>query len=251
MKQKAGPDPDFPYLAENERFLFPAPEKAKHDSIIAWGGNLSPGMLLSAYEQGLFPWYSKGEPVIWHSPDPRFVIFPQTLHVSASMKKLLKRGQFTITLDRHFPAVIRACSRVERPGQGGTWITESMISAYRELHRLGWAHSAEARFEGKLSGGCYGIRLGSAFFGESMFSLKPNASKAAFITLARLLFKDGVSFIDCQQPTRHMESLGGVEIGRREFLALLRENLAARAGPEADRADRRGSWAEISLARVY
>ena len=248
MKHKAGPDPDFPYLSENERFSFPAPEEARHDSIIAWGGNLSPGMLLSAYEQGLFPWYSKGEPVIWHSPDPRFVIFPQTLHVSSSMKKLLKRKQFAITLDGNFPAVIRACSLVERPGQGGTWITESMIYAYRELHRLGWAHSAEAHLEGKLSGGCYGIRLGSTFFGESMFSLEPNASKAAFITLARFLFEDGVSFIDCQQHTRHMESLGGVEISRLEFLAQLRETIAARAASDTDRADRRGSWAELSLA---
>jgi leucyl/phenylalanyl-tRNA--protein transferase len=218
-----GPDPDFPYLTENERFSFPPPGKAAHDSIVAWGGNLSPGMLLSAYEQGLFPWYSEGEPIIWHSPDPRFVIFPGKLHVSSSMKKVLKRGDFTIRMDSDFRAVITACSKMERRGQSGTWITADMIAAYTELHRLGWAHSAEAWHDGVLAGGCYGVRLGNAFFGESMFSMKPNASKAAFLTLARLLFDEGVRFIDCQQHTAHLESLGGEEISRKEFLALLGE----------------------------
>jgi len=220
-----GPDPDFPYLAEDERFSFPPPEKAKHDSVVAWGGNLSPGMLLSAYEQGLFPWYSEGEPVIWHSPDPRFVIFPEKLHVSSSMKKILNRGDFTIHMDRDFHGVISACSQIKRPGQRGTWITGDIIDAYTELHRLGWAHSSEAYHEGVLAGGCYGIRLGNAFFGESMFAITPNASKAAFLTLARRLFDEGVRFIDCQQHTAHLESLGGEEISRKEFLALLRETL--------------------------
>jgi len=229
-----GPDPAFPYLTENERFSFPAPEKAKHESVIAWGGNLSPGMLLSAYEQGLFPWYSEGEPIIWHSPDPRFVIFPGKLRVSASMKKVLRQGIFTVSFDKDFPGVIGACSQMERPGQDGTWITADMIEAYTDLHRLGFAHSAEAYLQGELAGGCYGIRLGNAFFGESMFTRKTNASKAAFLTLARHLFDDGVRFIDCQQHTRHLESLGGEEIGRKEFIALLRETLRSghdRAAP--------------------
>ena len=221
-----GPDPDFPFLSENERFSFPPPVKAKHDSIVAWGGNLSPGMLLSAYEQGLFPWYGEGDPVIWHSPDPRFVIFPERLHVSSSMKKILRRAYFTISMDGDFQGVITACSKIERRGQGGTWITCDIIDAYTELHRLGWAHSSEAYREGRLVGGCYGIRLGNAFFGESMFSLEPNASKAAFLTLARLLFDDGVRFIDCQQHTAHLESLGGEEISRGDFLRLLRETLS-------------------------
>jgi leucyl/phenylalanyl-tRNA--protein transferase len=243
-----GPDPDFPFLNENERFSFPLPENAGHEntepsSIIACGGNLSPGMLLSAYEQGLFPWYSEDSPLFWHSPDPRFVLFPEKLHVSASMKKVLKRGTFTITLDEDFSGVIANCARIERPDQGGTWITGGMRAAYTELHRLGWAHSAEAWFEGeslvnepkvnepkvrKLAGGCYGIRLGNIFFGESMFSRKPNASKVAFITLARLLFNDGVRFIDCQVHTRHLESLGAEDISRKEFLTLLRETLGNR-----------------------
>ena len=136
------------------RFSFPLPEKARHYSIVAWGGNLSPGMLLSAYEQGLFPWYSDGEPVIWHSPDPRFVLFPEKLHVSASMKKLLRKSEFRITLDNDFSGVIKGCSEIDRPGQGGTWITNDMINAYTELHRLGWAHSAEAWVGDELAGGC-------------------------------------------------------------------------------------------------
>ena len=225
MRNKSGPDPDFPYLTENERFLFPAPENAKHDSIVAWGGNLSPGMLLSAYEQGLFPWYCEGEPVIWHSPDPRFVIFNGKLHVSRSMEKVLKTKVFTITMDRDFPGVISACSQARRPGQSGTWITSDMIAAYTELHRLGWAHSAEAYFDGKLMGGCYGLRMGNFFFGESMFARKPNASKAAFVTLARQLFDEGVILIDCQQHTHHLESFGAVEISRKEFITLVRESL--------------------------
>jgi len=224
MRNKSGPDPDFPYLTENERFLFPPPERAKHDSIVAWGGNLSPGMLLSAYEQGLFPWYCEGEPVIWHSPDPRFVIFQGKLHVSRSMEKTLKQKVFAITIDRDFSGVIKECSQVKRHGQNGTWITADMIAAYTELHRLGWAHSAEAYCEGELSGGCYGVRLGNFFFGESMFSKVSNAGKAAFVTLARRLFEEGVCLIDCQQHTCLLESFGAKDISRKEFLALLRDS---------------------------
>ena len=252
MSFPSGPDPDFPYLSENERFQFPPPEKAAQKSIVAWGGNLSPGMLLSAYEQGLFPWYSGGEPILWQSPDPRFIIFPEKLHVSSSMKKVIRQGQFTICFDRDFAGVIRACSQATRPNQDGTWITKDMIAAYTELHRLGWAHSAEAYCSGDpvncgpplLAGGCYGIRLGNVFFGESMYARKTNASKAAFLSLARLLFDDGVRFIDCQQHTRHLESLGGEEISRQDFIALLRDTLSSRrpGSKEADSADRRFSW---------
>ena len=223
MPLPIGPDPDFPYLSENERISFPNPEQANHESIITWGGNLSPGVLLSAYEQGLFPWYSQGDPVIWHSPDPRFVIFPEKLHVSKSMRKILDRGGFELTINRDFPGVIKACSQKFRPGQTGTWITKDIIDAYTELHRLGWAFSAEAYRNGALAGGCYGIRMGRAFFGESMFSDAPNASKAAFLSFALRLFSDGVQFIDCQVPTNHLESLGGEKISRKDFLALLRK----------------------------
>ncbi|GHU88660.1 leucyl/phenylalanyl-tRNA--protein transferase [Spirochaetia bacterium] len=224
-RPRPGPDPLFPYLSETERYQFPDPEESPGD-IIAVGGNLSPGMLLSAYEQGIFPWYNPEDPILWQSPDPRFVLFPENLHVSASMKKVLKKDEFEIALDRDFSGVIKGCAEIDRSGQDGTWITDDIISAYTELHRLGYAHSAESYYEGKLVGGCYGIRLGKVFFGESMFARQSNASKAAFLTLAKKLFAEGLAFIDCQVHTDHLESLGGIEMSRREFLKLLRETLA-------------------------
>jgi leucyl/phenylalanyl-tRNA--protein transferase len=198
-------------------------------------------MLLSAYEQGIFPWFNPEDPIIWQSPDPRFILFPEKLHISRSMEKVFKREYFTIALDRDFTGVIKACASVKRPGQGGTWITADIINAYTSLHRLGFAHSAESYADGKLVGGCYGIRLGRIFFGESMFSKKPNASKAAFLTLARLLFADDLAFIDCQVYTNHLASLGGKEISRNDYLAILRGNL----GPRDDRTDRRGNWGDL------
>ena len=225
---RPGPDPDFPYLGENDRFTFPDSAEWT-DEIIAVGGNLSPGMLLSAYEQGIFPWYNPGDPILWQSPDPRFVIFPARLHISASMRKILKTRRFVISFDQDFAGVISGCAGVERRGQGGTWISGDIIEAYTELHRLGWAHSAEAWQDGKLAGGCYGIRLGRLFFGESMFARKANASKAAFLTLAESLFDDGVACIDCQVPSDHLGSLGGETLSRAGFLKLLKKNLAPRA----------------------
>ena len=246
-----GPDPDFPYLNEYDRYSFPPPE-TWGDWVVAVGGNLSPGMLLSAYEQGIFPWYNADEPVLWQSPEARFVIFPEKLHVSASMEKVLRRGVFSVSLDRDFQGVIQGCAETPRPGQDGTWITGDIIAAYKELHRLGWAHSAEAYQDGKLAGGCYGIRLGNVFFGESMFARVSNASKAAFLSLARFLFADEVRFIDCQVPTEHLRSLGGEEMDRGMFLGLLRETLASRnvcreqgglwRPGGTDEADRRGNW---------
>jgi len=228
MKFKPGPDPGFPYLDENKRFHFPPPERWT-DSIVAVGGNLSPGMLLSAYEQGIFPWYGPDDPLIWQSPDPRMVIFPEKLHISRSMKKIFEKKEFEITLNRNFAAVIRGCAEIARPGQGGTWISDDIIAAYTEMHRLGWAISAEAYLDGELAGGCYGIRMGRMFFGESMFARKPNASKAAFISLASLLFAEGVTFIDCQMPSNHLRSLGGEEMPRDKFLELLKQGLGGGA----------------------
>jgi leucyl/phenylalanyl-tRNA--protein transferase len=207
-------------------------------------------MLLSAYEQGIFPWYSEGEPILWHSPDPRFVVFPEKLHISESMRKVLRHRTFDLRLDNDFEAVIRACSEAKRPGQNGTWITEDMMAAYIELHRLGWVHSSEAYHEGRLVGGCYGIRLGNAFFGESMFAKESNSSKAAFLGIAELLFSDGVGFIDCQVHTDHLESLGAVDVPRNRFIVFLEAALANRKGfpdadasyAETDEADRRGNW---------
>jgi leucyl/phenylalanyl-tRNA--protein transferase len=218
-----GPDPEFPYLDVNRRFSFPDPSIVKGD-IVAIGGNLSPGMLLSAYEQGIFPWYNPDDPILWQSPDPRLVIFPDTLHVSRSMQKLFKRGDFEIIFDGNFDGVIRGCGKINRPGQGGTWITDDIIAGYSELFRLGYVHSAESRQGGVLVGGCYGVLLERVFCGESMFAMVPNASKAAFLTLARYLFEErGVQFIDCQVPTDHLRSLGGQVVNRAEFLRLLKD----------------------------
>jgi leucyl/phenylalanyl-tRNA--protein transferase len=228
---KPGPDPDFPYLTYNDYFSFPNPKKWD-GSIVAVGGNLSPGMLLSAYEQGIFPWYGPEDPVIWQSPDPRFVLFPDRLCISSSMKKILKKEVFKITFDKDFPGVIKGCANVIRFKKGNphndTWITRDIIEAYTELHRLGFAHSAEAWQDGELAGGCYGILMGRVFIGESMFAKKSNASKAAFLTLAQKLFESGVSFIDCQTPSRHLQSLGGEEMSRENYLALLKANGAIR-----------------------
>jgi len=186
-------------------------------------------MLLSAYEQGIFPWYGPGDPIIWQSPDPRMVIFPEDLHVSRSMKKVLARGDFRISFNRDFGSVIRNCAETFRPGQDGTWIDADIIAAYGKLHLLGYAISAEAYRGERLVGGCYGIRLANrgpkVFCGESMFALEPNASKAAFLTLARRLFAEDFAFVDCQIPTDHLRSLGGREMPRREFLELLRKAL--------------------------
>jgi leucyl/phenylalanyl-tRNA--protein transferase len=223
MQFTPGPDPDFPYLGENDRYSFPVHQNWK-DSIIAIGGNLSPGMLLSAYEQGIFPWYGPADPLIWQSPDPRMVIFPEKLHISRSMHRIFEKGEFKITFNSDFAAVIRGCAETERSGQGGTWISADIIDAYTELYRLGRALSAESWLGGELAGGCYGLCIGKVFCGESMFARKPNASKAAFLSLAQKLFANGITFIDCQVPSNHLRSLGGQEMSRGEFLALLKES---------------------------
>jgi leucyl/phenylalanyl-tRNA--protein transferase len=226
LKIPVGPDPDFPYLGAEGKFQFPDPENCA-DDIVAFGGNLSPGMLLSAYEQGIFPWFNPQDPVIWQSPRTRFIITPDTLHISTTMQKIFKRRDFEIRFDYDFPQVIKTCSLIKREGQGGTWITADMISAYNKLHRLGYAHSAESYVDGELAGACYGILLGKIFFGESMFSKKSNASKAAFLSYAQKLFTQGVKLIDCQVPTDHLASMGGREIDRKDFLKLVK-NLARR-----------------------
>jgi len=224
----------FPYLDENNTFQFPTPDSATPEGIVAVGGNLSPGMLLSAYNQGIFPWYSDGDPIIWWSPDPRCVIFTDELHVSKSMKKLLRRGQFSITLDRRFRDVITACKKIPRRGQNGTWITDAMLEAYSILHDLGYAHSVEVLDDGWLAGGMYGVSLGSFFFGESMFSLIPNASKAAIIRLNNIIKKMGFLMIDCQIFSLHLRTLGARMIPRNEFLRLLEDGLKSET--------HRGNW---------
>ncbi len=172
---------------------FPPAETAGRDGLLAMGGDLSPRRLLRAYGRGIFPWYGEGEPILWWSPDPRFVLFPSEFHASGSLKKLLKRHAFTFTFDRVFAEVIAGCAQ-PRPDQQGTWITPAMRDAYVDLHRLGYAHSLEAWKDGELAGGVYGISLGRCFFAESMFHLEDNASKAALAVLAATLVQKGLRF---------------------------------------------------------
>lgn len=201
---------------------FPDPETAERepDGLLAVGGDLSAERLLNAYRQGIFPWYSHGQPILWWSPDPRMVLFPDQLHVSRSLRRVLRRGRFRITFDLAFDAVVEACA-APRKDEAGTWITGEMKEAYRRLHRLGHAHSAEAWHEGELAGGVYGVQLGSLFFGESMFSRVSDASKAAFVQLVRSLQAHGCPLVDCQVHTAHLESLGAILVPRRRFLEVL------------------------------
>ncbi|MDX9958692.1 MAG: leucyl/phenylalanyl-tRNA--protein transferase [Spirochaetia bacterium] len=229
-------DPDFPWLEEGEYFGFPPLEGASQEGILCSGGNLSPGMLLSAYRQGVFPWFNTDDPIIWWSPDPRFVLLPEELHVSTTMRKLIRKNRFRLTLDTAFDQVIGHCSGVPRPGQRGTWITDDMIDAYRRMHVLGYAHSAEAWLDDRLVGGLYGLSIGSAFFGESMFSLEPDASKAAFIPLVWRLRDEGFTLIDSQVQTAHVKSLGGRDIQRDDYMQILS---AAIAVP-----DMKGNWGQ-------
>jgi leucyl/phenylalanyl-tRNA--protein transferase len=207
-----------------EAVLFPPVDHAVKSGLLAVGGDLSPERLLAAYREGIFPWYGDGEPILWWSPDPRFVLFPDELRVSRSMRQFLKKGLVRFMFDRAFREVVAACGR-PRPGQPGTWITPEMREAYGALHDLGYAHSVEVWQGKELVGGLYGVSLGRAFFGESMFSAIPNASKAALITLVECLRERGFDLIDCQVETAHLAGLGARMIPRREFLALLKESL--------------------------
>ncbi|MDQ7830829.1 MAG: leucyl/phenylalanyl-tRNA--protein transferase [Desulfovibrionaceae bacterium] len=217
--------PIFALSDDPEDLRFPPPHLAEPGGLLAVGGDLSVPRLLAAYSQGIFPWYDDDSPILWWSPDPRPVLFPAELHVPRRLERVLRQDRFEISLNTDFPAVIRACARARRPGQPGTWITAEMVAAYVALHNAGFAHSVEARLDGALVGGAYGVALGRAFFGESMFHLVPEASKAAFVTLARHLRERGFAFIDCQQTTEHMARFGCREIPRREFLRLVREAL--------------------------
>lgn len=204
--------------------FFPPLTMADEDGLLAIGGDLSAERLLLAYRSGIFPWYNEEEPICWWSPDPRFVLYPDELKVSNSMKTVLHNGKFRFTINRAFTTVIQNCKTVSRKGQDGTWISSAMQKAYTTLHELGYAHSAETWMDGELVGGLYGVRLGNIFFGESMFSLKPNASKFAFINYVKQLQKENVQLIDCQLHTNHLESLGARMIPRELFAQILVTN---------------------------
>lgn len=205
--------------------VFPDPERAEPDGLLAVGGDLSPRRLLAAYERGIFPWFSEKGPILWWSPDPRLVLRPEWLHLPRSLARTLRRGRYAVRADTAFAEVIAGCAAARRPGQRGTWITPEMIAAYERLHRMGFAHSFEA-WEGEgLAGGLYGVSLGGAFFGESMFSERPDASKAAFAASVPWLADRGVALVDCQVRTEHLVRFGAREIPRAAFLAELRRAL--------------------------
>lgn len=214
-----------PIYRLEEDITFPPPSRATKEGILAVGGDLSPQRLISAYASGIFPWYSEGEPILWWSPAPRMVLFPKEAHVSRSMQRVMKKQLFRWTVDRNFRGVIDQCQIAPRKNQQGTWITPEMREAYVQLHDLGFAHSLEVWQDNKLVGGIYGPSLGKCFFGESMFSNVTNASKFAFITLARLMERMGFVMLDCQVPNDHLVSLGACEIPRKKYLSLLSEAL--------------------------
>jgi len=202
------------------------------NGLLAAGGDLSPRRLISAYSLGIFPWYNPGEPILWWTPDPRSVVYPNEFKPSRSLKKLINRKTFTVTMDTCFSDVITLCAQPRR-NEAGTWIDKDINKAYNQLHEIGFAHSVEVWFEGKLVGGLYGIALGKAFFGESMFSTMDNASKVAFASLCEQLTKWQFEIIDCQVHNPHLASLGAVEIPRKTFLNQL---------SSAIKKDEQGHW---------
>jgi leucyl/phenylalanyl-tRNA--protein transferase len=211
---------------------FPPLEQALEEpaGLLAAGGDLSPERLIAAYRAGIFPWYSPGQPVLWWSPDPRAVLFPEEFNCTRSLAKTLRNGGLTLSVDRDFAAVIDGCA-APRAASPGTWITPEMRAAYLELHRLGCAHSVEVWRGGALTGGLYGVRLGGVFFGESMFSRARDASKAALAHLVRLCRRNAIAVIDCQLPSRHLASLGARTIPRAKFQALLSEHVRTASEP--------------------
>jgi len=209
------------YLLSDD-LVFPPVEQADEEGLLAIGGDLGTKRLLLAYRSGIFPWYNEGEPICWWSPDPRFVLFPEELAVSKSMQQVMRQNRFSFTVNTRFEEVIASCKSITRKGQHGTWISPAVHKAYTRLHQEGHTYSAETWLDGQLVGGLYGIRMGSVFFGESMFSKTPNASKFAFIHFVSALQNEQVKLIDCQVYTAHLESLGARMIPRAEFTRMLK-----------------------------
>jgi leucyl/phenylalanyl-tRNA--protein transferase len=214
-----------PVFQLTRELIFPPVEMAEPEGLLAVGGDLSVERLTLAYSQGIFPWYPEGHPILWWSPDPRLVLFPDELKVSRSLRQTIRKGIYRITMDTAFEDVIGKCAEVHRAEDGGTWITEEMRLAYIDLHRAGHAHSVEAWKDGELAGGLYGVSLGGAFFGESMFYLEPDASKVALVYLNDRLRAWGFELVDCQVTTEFFKRMGAREIPRAEFLRLLSKAL--------------------------
>lgn len=218
----------------DEPVAFPSPRFAGKDGLLAIGGALSAKRLLLAYRMGIFPWFSDDQPILWWSPDPRLVLYPDEIKISKSLKKVIKKKIFHLTMDTAFEEVINACAHVPRADDQGTWIVKDMIDAYCRLHESGFAHSVEAWYKGKLAGGLYGISLGKSFFGESMFTYMSNASKVAFVSLVDYLRRLSFDMVDCQIATAHLIRFGAIEISRDRFLNELEQSL--------DAPTRRGKW---------
>jgi len=214
------------HLLTNE-IKFPSPNLATDEGLVALGGDLSVERLVEAYSNGIFPWFSEGEPILWWSPHPRLVVFPKDYKPAKSLRQKLNQKKFEVAFDSNFEGVIKECALSPRKDQEGTWITPEMEQAYINLHKAGYAHSVEAYKNGQLAGGLYGVSLGKVFFGESMFFNVSDASKVAFHYLVRFCLKNGFHFIDAQQDTSHLKRLGGILVSRKEFLFLLREALKA------------------------
>ena len=209
-------------FALSDELIFPPVHLAEPNGLLAIGGDLSPERLLLAYRSGIFPWYDE-PPILWWSPDPRFVLFPDELKISKSLKPLLNRNAFEFTTNKAFKEVIEHCKKVPRPGQDGTWINEELIASYTKLHEMGYAHSAEVWHNDELVGGLYGIKLGKIFFGESMFSLVSNASRYAFVKYGQQLKNEGIELIDCQIHSEYLESMGARMIEGEEFQEWLKK----------------------------
>ena len=201
--------------------IFPSADSASKEGIVAIGGDLDPNRILKAYKNGIFPWFENDDHLVWWSPDPRMVLFPEKLKISKSTKKLLKENFFKVTFNQSFDEVVDSCAKVKRFGQNGTWITNGLKKAYRRLHNMGHAYSVEVWKDYELVGGLYGIDLGDVFCGESMFTKANNASKIGFVHLVKELTKNKYKLIDCQVPSAHLKSLGAEEISRKEFLKYL------------------------------
>ena len=214
-----------PVFRLTEDLAFPPSELAEDDGLLAVGGDLSVDRLILAYSMGIFPWYSDGYPILWWSPNPRLILIPQELKVSRSLRQTIKKDIYTITMDKAFEQVISNCADIRRGEDDGTWITSEMKDAYIQLHNAGYAHSVEAWNADELAGGLYGVILGRAFFGESMFAKKNDASKVAFVKFAEFLIKRGFELIDCKVTTRHLMNFGAREVPRAEFLGMLTKAL--------------------------
>jgi len=214
-----------PIFSLPDEIIFPDPNLAEEDGLLAVGGDLSPERLIQAYANGIFPWYSDGEPILWWSPDPRMILFPDKFKISKSLEQSIRNKNFEVYFDKDFESVINNCASSGRKGDAGTWITDEMQKAYIKLHEAGFAHSVETYLDDRLVGGLYGILLGKAFFGESMFHIERDASKIALYALVNRLTEWGFHFIDVQQETDHLKSLGAESISRNKFLKLLKQAL--------------------------